>query len=113
MVGRRSVAVAGLVLAALVVPTGPARAAVSVAFAGGVLTLTSDAASDAMVVTCVGGNVALNGVAVTGPVACGGVTTLNVNGGGGNDVIDTTSFIHNVVNLDGGDGDDSLTGAEG
>jgi Ca2+-binding RTX toxin-like protein len=56
--------------------------------------------------------VALNGVAVTGPVPCAGVDTLNVNGGGGNDAIDTTGFIHHVVNLDGGDGDDSLTGAE-
>ena len=53
-------------------------------------------------------------MALAGPtVPCVNVTTLNVNGGGGNDVIDTTNFIRNVVSLDGGDGDDSLTGAEG
>ena len=105
--------VAGLVLAALWVPTGPAQATVSHTLVAGVLTLTSDAASDSMVVTCAGANVAVNGVALAGPtVPCAGVTTLNVNGGGGNDIIDTTNFIRQVMNLDGGDGNDSLTGAE-
>jgi hypothetical protein len=115
MVGRRLIGVAGLFLAALIVPAGSAQATVSVTYDPvlDVLTLTSDAASDAMVVTCVASNVALNGVAVTGPVPCAGVDTLNVNGGGGNDVIDTTALAPDVANLDGGDGDDSLTGAEG
>jgi hypothetical protein len=113
MIGPRIVGVAGLVLAAVVLPAGPAHATITHTLVTNVLTLTSDAASDAIVVTCIGANVAVNGVALAGPtVPCVNVTTLNVNGGGGNDVIDTTGFIRNVVNLDGGDGDDSLTGAE-
>ena len=116
MVGLRVVGVTGLFLGALIVPAGPAQATVTFTHNNvtDVLTLTSDAASDTIVVTCLGGNVAVNGVALAGPtVPCVEVSTLNVNGGGGNDTIDTTGFIHNVVNLDGGDGDDSLTGAEG
>ncbi len=115
-IGPRVVGIAGLVLAALLLPAGPAQAAISVVYnpTTDVLTLTSDAASDAMVVSCVGGNVAVGGIAVTGPVPCAGVLVLNVNGGGGNDVLDTTAVPDfDTVNLDGGDGDDSLTGAEG
>ena len=115
MIGPRIVGVAGLVLAALVLPASPAHATVTHALVGNVLTLNSDAASDAIVVTCPGNtNVAVNGVALALPaVPCANVITLNVNGGGGNDFIDTTGFIRNLVNLDGGDGNDSLTGAEG
>jgi Ca2+-binding RTX toxin-like protein len=115
MIGPRLVGVAGLVLAAIVLPAGPAHATVTHTHSNvtDVLTVTSDAASDAIVVTCAGANVAVNGVALAGPtVPCVEVDTLNVNGGGGNDIIDTTNFIRDVVNLDGGDGDDSLTGAE-
>ena len=117
MIGRRVIGVAGLVLVALWVPTGPAQATVTFTYnaVDDVLTLTSDAASDNMVLTCIGPNVALNGVALAGPtVPCAGVDTLNVNGGGGNDVIDTAAAtFSNQVHLDGGDGDDTLTGTEG
>jgi Ca2+-binding RTX toxin-like protein len=65
------------------------------------------------VIGCSGGNVTLGGAPVAGPVPCVGVDVLNVNGGGGNDVLDTTQFVWPEANLDGGDGDDSLSGVEG
>ncbi len=114
---RRVVVVTAVLLAAAltVLPAPRAEAAVTHVYnpTTDVLTISSDAAADAIVVTCQGGSVAVGGSPLAGPtVPCAGVQVLNVNGGGGNDVIDTTNGIFPVVNLDGGDGDDTVTGAE-
>ena len=113
MTARRIVVVSGLVTAALsVVPAGPAQASVSTGYLNGVLTVTSDGASDVIVLTCQGG-VRLNGNAIPGaPAGCG--VDVVVDGNGGNDTIDTTALNNaaDSVDLDGGDGDDVISAGE-
>ena len=67
------------------------RAALTSSFAGGVLTITGDAASDTMAVDCSGGITRVNGVNVTGNPPCNAVTQITINAGDGHDVIDLTA----------------------
>ncbi len=84
-------------------------------FAGGVLTLTSDNVGDMGTVTtrAADGAILLNNVATGATVA--NTTSIIVNGGGGNDVLDLSGLTGygGAVTIDGGDGDDSLIGTNG
>lgn len=77
--------------AALLLYASMAPATTLVSFAGGVLTVSSDA-DDALVIACSAGSVQLNGAAVAGPVACGAVVRVDATGGPGSNRIDLASM---------------------
>jgi Ca2+-binding RTX toxin-like protein len=134
--GARAGALAVALSAALLVLPGAASANVTTSLNGGALSVSSDA-GDAIDITCVGtpGDVKVNGIDPTGgPAACStitsitveggpdgnainlngvtdelftGLTSVTVNGNGGNDTI-LGSEINDVLN--GGDGIDRLVG---
>lgn len=102
---------------------GGAEAAITTSFAGGVLTVTSDAA-DPVVITCglfipraPTDNVAVNGLNVTGSPLCNQVTSVVVNGGPGANTIDlggmlATDFVALTgTTLNGGADADLITGS--
>lgn len=93
-------------------------AAITSDVTGGVLTVTSDGDPDPIVITCDTANVEINGNAPdSGAALCATITEINVAGGGGADTIDlntvvTATFTTLVtVTVDGGEGDDSITGS--
>jgi Ca2+-binding RTX toxin-like protein len=111
---------AGVAAGVATVLAGAALGAVSSTFSGGHLTIGSDGA-DAIVVTCSGGVVQVNGSvpAGAGTVSCSAVTTLFVRGGPGANTIDL-SGVHAAdftglppygISVDGGAGDDTITGS--
>lgn len=129
--------VARLIVVALLLSPQVALAEVTVTSADGVLTVTSNA-DDAIALSCVYGNVQINGAAPsTGTVDCAGVTALTVEGGPGPNIIDASGVItdeftslteitlsggggndvitgtHMIDTLDGGAGDDTLAGVKG
>lgn len=121
---RSGIACVVVVVAALFVFAPASPAAVSTVFtsATGVLIVSSDGA-DALVVTCAGGNVQVNGSDATGPVACAGVTFLNVQGGPGANTIDLSGVTGSAfpglapsssggqtINVNAGDGNDTIVG---
>jgi Ca2+-binding RTX toxin-like protein len=108
-----------LVLALAIGTPGLAQATVTSSFNAGSLTVASDA-GDSIVVTCsgVGGTVLVNGANPgTGAVACALVTQLSITGGPGANTIDiqgVTSGSYTTLtsrNVDGGGGDDVLQGS--
>ncbi len=99
----------------------PASATVDSTYEGApsrTLTVTSDGAADTIVVSCVSNALKVNGAdpPTSGPRPCSGPTsagTLIVRGNGGGDTIDVTGVADQpigTVTVEGGDGDDRLTG---
>lgn len=94
-------------------------------FAGGYLSVFSDGA-DPIAITCVGGNVKVNGADPNLPTACSAITIMEVTGGSGANAIDlsgvtqaafpgigTGAFaVEDAIYVSGNLGDDSLTGGE-
>jgi Ca2+-binding RTX toxin-like protein len=81
------------------------------------LTVTSDAAADTVAVTCPAASLLVNGAnPSTGALACTGgpaPATVLVLGNGGNDTLDVSGLEEKsftAVTVDGGDGDDEVTG---
>ena len=89
---RRSAQVLAVGGVLLVWCAGPAGAAVTATKSGSTtVSILSDATADTISVSCLSGNVAVNGTEVTtgGTVACTALTTYSVTAGGG---MDTLSF---------------------
>jgi Ca2+-binding RTX toxin-like protein len=118
-------AAAGLAVSA-VLTAAPAEAATTVTFAGGVLTVSGDAARNALVVGATpAGVVTLNGSPVlSGTVRRAAVTLVRIDGGGADDILrfDESNgamppgrFVGGPGNdrLDGGSAADSLDGGDG
>jgi hypothetical protein len=90
---------------------------ITMQFAAGTLTLTSPA--DPISLSCIGGNVAVNGeVPVEVPaVSCAAVLQIVVTGGGGDNTVDLAPLTAATypaltqVSVDGGDGNDTLVGS--
>ena len=103
-------------LALLAFP-GVASAAVVASAAGGVLTATSDAA-DPIAITCVANAVKVNGADPAPTQPCDAIATIDVNGGPGANAITLVGVTIaafpdlTAVDVDGGDGDDTITGSE-
>jgi Ca2+-binding RTX toxin-like protein len=109
---------AGAAVAALLAFPGIASAAVTSSVTGGVLSVSSDA-GDAITITCVGGNVKVNGADPgSGAAACNALTGINVDGGPGANAIDltgvTSAAFPNVASVlaDGNAGNDTILGSE-
>lgn len=84
----------------------------------GVLTVTSDA-SDAIAITCVGGQVKVGGEnPATGAATCGTISAIDVTGGPGDNAITLTGVTAALfpaitsVSIDGGAGADTIAGSE-
>lgn len=114
---RKGVFAAGAAAALLAFP-GVASAAVNSSVAGGVLTVTSTA-DDPITITCVATEVKINGANPgTGAAACNAITSIDVNGGPGANVINLTGVVATdfpnltSVTIDGGDGNDTITGSD-
>jgi uncharacterized protein GlcG (DUF336 family) len=98
--------------------------AITSSVVAGSLTVTSDAASDTIAVTCVAGNVRINGADPdTGAATCASLSQISIAGGGGNDTIDLSGvtvddFLSAAdpvplgVTADGGSGDDLIRGSQ-
>lgn len=99
--------------AASLVLVAPASALVDASFADGVLTITGDGESDGINVSCVDDEVVVAGATVGDPIACPDVTSIIIDMGDGDDVIDldevtTEAFIGLTdIAIDAGDGDDT------
>jgi Ca2+-binding RTX toxin-like protein len=109
---------AGAAVAALLAFPGIASAAVTSSVTGGVLSVSSDA-GEAITITCVGGNVKVNGADPgSGAAACNALTGINVDGGPGANAIDltgvTSAAFPNVASVlaDGNAGNDTILGSE-
>jgi Ca2+-binding RTX toxin-like protein len=108
---------AGAAAVAVLAFPGVASAAVSSTVAGGALTVTSDA-DDAIAIACVGGNVKVNTQDPAPAAACNTITSIDVNGGPGANAISLTGVIAadfpnlTSVTIDGGDGNDTITGSD-
>jgi Ca2+-binding RTX toxin-like protein len=97
--------------------------AVTAAFAGGVLTVNSDAASDIISIELVAGKIGVfqgaghTAVTITGAPGTGitplTLTSIVANGGDGDDSISVAATIKDPAQLNGGTGFDSLTGGGG
>ena len=99
-----------LAAAAFAAAAAPASATVTTSLAAGTLTVTSDGASDSITVTCVASALVVTGAAPTGAPCSGGLTVL---GNGGDDAADVSALEGlpiTPVSIDGGPGDDALTG---
>jgi Ca2+-binding RTX toxin-like protein len=114
---RTGVLAGAAAVAALAFP-GIASAAVNSSVAGGVLTVTSDAA-DAITITCASPNVQVNGGNPgTGAALCADITSIVVTGGPGANTIDLagvngTDFSKLAsVTLNGGAGTDTIHGSQ-
>jgi len=96
---------------------GVASAAVTSSVTGGVLTATNDGA-DPIAITCVGGQVKVNGANPAPATNCDALTSIVVNGGQGVNAISlagvTTAQFGNVASttVDAGDLNDTITGSE-
>jgi Ca2+-binding RTX toxin-like protein len=108
---------AGAAMAALLAFPGVASATVTKEVAGGVLTVKSDA-DDAISIACVGGNVQVNGEGFTPDVLCNTINSIVVQGGPGANVISLAGVagaafpILTTVTIDGGGGNDTITGSD-
>jgi Ca2+-binding RTX toxin-like protein len=105
-------------MALVVLPAGPASAAVTADFALGVLTVTGDGEADNIAVECVGGEVQVNGSAPSGgAVNCSAVDTILVRAGGGSDHVSLSEVRGGAftrlreVGIFGEEGDDTLIGS--
>jgi Ca2+-binding RTX toxin-like protein len=108
-------------LAAIAACMSPAAsyAAVSASVAAGVLSVSSDivvaGAGDSIVLSCLDGNVKINGVDPSSGVAAGSsITSVAIAGGAGNDSINIKALncVGNAArNVLGGDGDDVIIGS--
>jgi Ca2+-binding RTX toxin-like protein len=114
---RTGVLAGAAAVAALAFP-GIASAAVNSSVAGGVLTVTSDAA-ESITVTCATPNVKVNGDNPgTGPALCADITSIVVTGGPGANTINLagvngTDFSKLAsVTLNGGAGTDTIHGSQ-
>ena len=106
--------VVSIVALALVTPAAPAALSSTYNGPTKTLTVTSDGAGDSMVVTCPGANLLVGGADPPGgAIKCGEPSTLILIGNGGADTLDVSTVkegsIGNIT-LDGGDGDDDITG---
>ena len=103
-------------LALLAFP-GVASAAVVASAAGGVLTVTSDAA-DPIAITCAANAVKVNGADPAPAQPCDDIATIDVTGGPGANAITLVGVTIaafpdlTAVDVDGGAGDDTITGSE-
>jgi Ca2+-binding RTX toxin-like protein len=110
---------AGAATVALLAFPGLASAAVTSAVNAGALTASSDAA-DPIAITCVGGNVKVNGANPGGgpDVACNTLTSITLTGGPGDNLLDlsavnATDFpALTAVTASGGEGNDTLLGSQ-
>jgi Ca2+-binding RTX toxin-like protein len=118
--GARAGALAIALSAALLAVPGVASANVTASINGGVLSVSSDA-GDAIDITCVGapGNVKVNGIDPTGgPAACSAVTSITVEGGPGGNSINLNGVTDELftgltsVTVNGNGGDDVILGSE-
>ena len=108
---------AGAATVALLAFPGLASAAVTSAVNGGALSASSDAA-DPIAITCVGGNVKVNGGNPGGgaDVACNTITSITVTGGPGANLLDLSGVTDQTfpavaaVTVSGGEGDDTILG---
>ena len=116
----RSYAAAVLALAGLagLVPTASAAVTSTFDNTTKLLTITSDGAGDAIVVTCPAGSLLVNDAAPpSGALPCSGVGSagrLRLIGNGGADTLDVSAVDElalGEVTLEGGEGDDALSGA--
>ena len=108
----------GAASAALLAVPGAASAAVTSSVTNGDLTVTSDA-GDAIVITDVGGNVKVNGADPgNGPAASSTIDTIVVTGGPDANNIDLKGVHGNAftaltsVSVDGAGGDDLISGTQ-
>ena len=121
----RSRIAARLVLAttlALLTWSGVANAAVTATVVGGDFLLVTSTAADGIAITCVGGDVKVNGADPTPATDCADITAIDVTGGPQANVISlvgvtavsTGAVFPNVteVDVDGGAGDDTITGSD-
>ena len=106
-----------LAIAVLALVANAAYATVTSSVSGTTLTATSNAA-DAIVITCVGGNVQVNNANPgTGVALCAPITQVTVTGGPGANDLSVTGVNVGVfpsvtgVTLSGGGGDDTLRGS--
>lgn len=110
--------VPALVAAAVLSLAGTADAAVTVTIDGVEMEVTSNGASDSIVVSCATatGKVRVNGAAVTGNPDCTDIRLINLYGGDGNDTLDVSSPtleeypLVGMPELFGEDGNDILVG---
>ena len=117
---KRTGLLAGAVATALLAFPGIASAAVTSNVAAGALTVTSDAA-DPITITAVNGQVKVNGADPgTGAVNANTITSIAVTGGPGANAIDLAGVTPTTypgitglnVTVDGGGGNDTITGSE-
>lgn len=106
-----------LTVAALALPVA-ADATVTSSFTTGALTVSSNA-DDIITIACLNNNVVVNSSEIAGPVACGSVTSVTVNGGPqANSPIDINNVRPNTfpnvgsVSISGNDGNDTIFGSE-
>jgi RTX calcium-binding nonapeptide repeat (4 copies)/PASTA domain len=114
-VSLRGVVVVGAIV--FLVAAGTAWAAVTAEFFSGTLSVESDAA-DAIAVSCIGGTTKVNGADPEGdPAPCGGVDSVEIDGGAGPNAIDLAGVTAaafpavEYVSVLGDDGADSVTGS--
>lgn len=135
---RRTLALVVATALVVLVPPAPAFAGISTGFSSGALTVDGTSSTDDIVVACEGGNVRVNGAALSsGEVACGSVESITVRAGAGGDQVALSgvarsdfpslgevvalgeegndTLIGSAVGdrLDGGPGGDTLRGGDG
>jgi len=121
---RRPGLLVGATAAAALAFPAVASAQVTSTVAGGVLTVASDA-GDAIAIACVGNQVQVNGANPTsGPANCDAITSIDVNGDAGANVIDLSGVTDKddavdtdfpaiaSVTIEGAGGNDTITGSE-
>ena len=115
--GLRRKLVGGAIVGAALMAPGEARSAITVTVIGNLLGITGDAEPDTIVVTDEGGQVKVNGLDPgSGPAASAGLTSFIVNAGDGPDLVDLSGVSPTdfpalgLTNIDGGIGNDTLTG---
>jgi Ca2+-binding RTX toxin-like protein len=117
--GRRLSLLGFLAIAVLLILAPPASAAVTSSVSNGFLSVTSNA-GDAIAITCVGGNVKVNGADPgSGAAACSVIQGISVNGGPLANTIDVSGvtqadFLNPFmfVGIFGSAGADDITGSE-
>jgi Ca2+-binding RTX toxin-like protein len=105
--------IAAIAAAALAAPTG-AGAAVTQTVNADTLTVTSDQAADTITLAAAGGVITVNGQATT--LAADRNAKIVVNAGDGADSVNASALAaadYSTLTLNGGDGDDLLTGGSG
>jgi Ca2+-binding RTX toxin-like protein len=111
---RAALAAAAASLGVAALP-GAAHATATPVFANGTLTVSGDGTNDTITLSIVGGQLALNGMAVAGANADGSVDIV-VDGGDGRDAVDASALAaaqYKSLTVHGGAGDDVITGGTG